>query len=242
MKSRRVTPPRDGREAADGERLVIPEHRMRQGSGRWRKWRRDRLTATQANVILRLFAPWDDAPKSWEEARAPRPWVRPNDAMTHGTRCEPLARRSFSRDMEEEFEPACIEATIGGFAVGASLDGYSGENPEAWVEIKSPYRGYDSRLWSYAAEDDMVDPHYLPQLAMQAMLMPEDADCFFHVYVSPWFDPYTGERERKEGSVTLQVGRAILEPYIEQLAVLIPRYAAGDPEPTEDEIPLVVER
>lgn len=229
-------------ESTDYGRLVIPDAKMRQGSGRWRKWRRDKVvTATDAGYILRLYPPWDDAPKSWAQHREPRPWTGTNEAMTHGTRCEPIARRNFSRDLEEEFQPACVEGLIDGWDFGASLDGYSDDGEvEAWVEIKSPYRGYDSRLWRMAI-DDVVDPHYVPQLALQAMLMPEDADCFFHVYVSPWFDPYTGKQERQEGSITLQVDRLILEPYIEQLAHLIPLYASGADEPTPAEYPLITE-
>lgn len=223
-------------------RLVIPETRMRQGSGKWRKWRRGKaLTATDAAYVLRLYPPWDDASKSWDEHRAPRPFAPSNEAMTHGTRCEPIARRKFSQEMEETFEPACVEGTIGNWDVGVSLDGWSDWGDcEGWVEIKSPYRGYESRLWRMAL-DDQVDPDYVPQLALQAMLMPEDADCFFHVYVSNWFDPYSGRREREEGSITLNVERSLLDPYIEQLAYLIPLYAAGDDEPTASEYPLISE-
>lgn len=222
------------------DRLIIPDRTMRQGSRKWKSWRKGKVcTATQSPYVLRLYPPWADAAQSWEEYKKPRPPFAGNDATKHGTLCEPIARSAFNRELDETFEPACVEGDLNGHPVGVSLDGWSIKNGvESWVEIKSPYRGYESRLWRFA-KDDIVDPGYVPQLAMQAMLMPPEAECFFQVYVSDWFDPYTGVQTRHADQIILSVSREMLEPYIEQLTQLIPKFAAGEPEPTADEIPLL---
>ena len=233
------------------DRLVISNAEMRQGTKPWFAWRRGvDATATEAAALLRLWAPWDDAPQSWEEKRHPpeRPPFRGNEATRHGNKMEPIARKMFNEQLGgERFEAVCVEGSIPdqmrdvkyAWTLGASLDGWSNQaDPEAWVEIKCPFKGRESSVWRHA-EESSVDPIYLPQLAFQACLMPDDAQCFFAVYCSPIYNRYTGEQEQTEDIQILDVPRDVLEPYMTQLKRLIPMYMRGDPEPSADDVPLL---
>ena len=227
------------------QRFVIPDAEMPQGKKAWREWRKSiHLTATRANEVLRLWKPeqWG-GPQSWDEARAPREYGPPNEAMRHGTRCEPIARallnsKSWTGDLE--FEPACVEAQLGDHVLGASLDGWARDGDvEYWLEIKSPFKATASDLWRDAVDHERVDPIYLPQLAMQAFLMPDTAVCYWAVYIPEMFDRYSGEQTERERLRVLTVGRDILQPYIDQLAHLAPLFLSGADEPTFEDYPLV---
>lgn len=230
-----------------GRRVVIPDEEMPQGKKAWRAWRRSvLLTATRADEVLRHWKPesWG-GPQSWDEAREPRTYGPPNEAMRHGTRCEPLARAKLNAASwvgDLNFDPACIEGELNGYRIGASLDGWARDGDvEYWLEIKSPYKGTASDLWK-AALDDQVDRLYLPQIAFQALLMPDTAVCYFAVYVPKMRNVYADQelwREPEERLRVIEVGRDILDPFIEQLAHLTPLFLDGADEPTVSEYPFV---
>ena len=235
------------------DRIVIPNTEMRQGTKPWFAWRREMdATATEAAALLRLWAPWDDAPQSWEEKRNPpeRPPFRGNEATRHGSKMEATARakcNELAPHGTEPFVPVCVQASIPDkvrdvqfdWKVGASLDGWAvAGHRAAWLEIKSPYKGTKSETWQRALDDE-VDPLYLPQLAFQACLMPPKAECLFVVYCSDVFNRYTGAKEQDEDIRILTVDRSILLPYTKQLRQLVPMYLRGDPEPSEERVPLL---
>lgn len=231
-------------------RTVITDSEMPQGSQMWRRWRRDcDMTATDAGDILRLYAPFKNAVRSWEEKRNPQPRGGGsfNPAIQHGKYCEPLARAAVNWALDRtvggrDFEPVCIAGSLKGFRIGASLDGWLAHNGNAhscerWLEIKCPYKGRRSKTYEFARNDE-VDPLYLPQLAAQSLLVP-GGECYFVVYIPDMFDQYTGEQVEEEYLSILTVGADLLEPYVEQLRLLAPMYMAGDPEPTHAQVPLI---
>ena len=222
------------------DRIIIPEHDLSQGSKAWKAWRAEMAaTATLASVILRMYKKrsWG-GPQSWEEARSgmdKRFGV--NEAMRHGTHCEPFARRLWNDHAQTKHEQACVQGSIEGIAFGASLDGWQiADGRESWLEIKSPFTARKGGAWKMAANDE-VPSWYMPQLAMQAMLMPEDSLCVYLTYIPDMFDRYTGERLEHETLIPLQVTRTLLLPYIEQLLYLAPKFARGEPEPSPSEYP-----
>ena len=94
-----------------------------QGSDQWLQWRRSKITATDAGIILGLNN-WKDAHQLWQEKMGfiePEPM---NEAMKRGQLLEPIARGLLCEQLGVNFEPMVIESDQF-YWMGASLDGIS---------------------------------------------------------------------------------------------------------------------
>ena len=147
---------------------------LEQGSQEWKAWRRTKLTASVAAVVMAC------APAYWgirtpEELRRWRAgeWEPPEpDAFTKklwsdGHRIENEIRGGYN-DGWHAFYPTIFER--GEF--GASLDGWD-DNTGEWLEVKSP-KDAGSVAYRMATNGEFPD-YYLWQLVHQAHVVPDGA-------------------------------------------------------------------
>lgn len=133
-------------------------------SDEWREWRRIRLTASEASVIMDA-APawmatrtWDDL-RSLKEGREPEPDDRTKQAWAHGHRCEERVLAALD-PAAGAYKPACLEMTSD-CKFSASIDGlletFRDEVSDLWLEIKCPY-SRDSKLLDHIGELSEAGP------------------------------------------------------------------------------------
>ena len=177
---------------------------LEQGTEDWLDWRRSKLSASNAGVIMLDTPSWMPV-RTWEALRGrsalfgnidPEPEERSEflaRAAEHGLKTEPIARARFAPDL-----PAVCGEMDGDDRFAASLDGW---NPETrtWLEIKCPMVGKRSKhltQWK-ACEGDRINkriqPHVWWQLVHQAAVVGDlSATCQFVVWVDD--DNYINQR------------------------------------------------
>lgn len=96
---------------------------LKQGSPEWLEWRKNRITATEAPVLMGA-SPFVTPYKGWQRKVGLSPEPQVNAHMLRGQRDEPIARELFIIEYDIPVEPCCIESEKHDF-LGASLDGLS---------------------------------------------------------------------------------------------------------------------
>lgn len=149
---------------------IIP---VEQGSEDWIAWRKTRITATDAAVIMRSNK-YTNPRVLWEEKMDLIPPKTTNEHMERGRQLEPVARKLFIQQTGIHVEPLVIE-NDSFFWMGASLDGIDSSR-KILVEIKCPT--IDGHI---AAINKEIKPMYRHQ--MQHALGASEADiCFYITY------------------------------------------------------------
>lgn len=147
---------------------------IEQGSQAWLDWRKSKITATDASVILRSNK-YSNPRIMWEEKMdLIRPKL-PNKHMQRGRTLEPVARDLFIKQTGIHVEPLVVEHDEF-FWMGASLDGID-ECEDILVEIKCPMIGGHVAALIYGE----ILPMYKAQ--MQHQLFVTDAQiCYYVTY------------------------------------------------------------
>lgn len=107
-----------------------------QGSEDWLSWRKGRLTATDAPMLMGV-SPYVSAYKGWQRKVGLASEQKRTPAMERGNRDEPIARDLFISEFGINMTPCCVESDNYNF-MGASLDGIS-DCGRYILEIKSQY-------------------------------------------------------------------------------------------------------
>lgn len=136
---------------------MIPQQ---QRSLAWLKWRRDKVTATDANVIMNKNA-YKSIGELLDEKLGIRAPDEENEAMARGNALEDEARTAFELETGYMMFPqVCIHASIPWMV--ASLDGLTIEK-DAAVEIKCP----GVKVASKTFDTNTIPEYYIPQLQHQ---------------------------------------------------------------------------
>ena len=149
------------------EVITYTEEELPQRSPEWLQWRKDKITATSACVIMGEPMPWANTPKTWEDLREGEKPIEDNKFMEKGRRLEPKALKAINDDRHftaDEFQPIAIERNFqSGLKIGASLDALSFKNnfdlPE-FYEIKVPFNGKESDLWLQVKQGSIPRYYY----------------------------------------------------------------------------------
>ena len=191
----------------------------------WLEWRRTRLTASEASVVMGEAPSWMET-ETWADLRSckagcdpePDDWTK--KAWEHGHKCEERVLAELDR-AAGAYRPACLEMTSDS-RFSASIDGlletFRDQVSGLWLEIKCPYRR-DSRLLDVLSrlnetgEDEResllrdLRPHIYWQLVQQAAVVTEDLQVSArHTCVLLGVD-----RERREQRVHLSVRNLLLD-------------------------------
>lgn len=161
---------------------------LEQGSPQWLEWRKSHPTASYAGCILGTpkYSPrnWDQLAELYRGERR----IYVTKAMQHGAQMEPIARECAESELGLLFEPAVVVDDDD--FIAASLDGITIDG-DVILELKCPYKGFESALWSDITNDD-VHPHYVAQVQQQLMVSGAQR-CVFAVWVDgtiEWRDIY----------------------------------------------------
>lgn len=146
---------------------------FQQGSKEWLDWRKTKITASDASVILRSNR-YTNPTALWEEKMEIIPAQPTNEHMERGKLLEPVARELFIEQTGIHVEPLVVEHD-NFYWMGASLDGID-KSRRTLVEIKCPLiSGH------MAAMNGEITPMYKAQ--MQHQLYVTDAEmCFYVTY------------------------------------------------------------
>ncbi len=166
-----------------------------QGTEEWKELRRNKITATDASVIMGM-SPWKNRLRLYEEKVLGIESAYPNAAMQRGVELEPIARGLFSLKVGVDVYPKVI---IKDWAM-ASLDGIS-DCGEVMVEIKCP----GSTDHSLALRGKVPD-HYYPQL--QHQLYVSDLDSMYY-FSFDGFDGVIVEIERNDSYIKSMVEKEL---------------------------------
>lgn len=138
------------------------------GSPEWLEWRRNRICATDAAILLG-FSPYCSPYEGWQRKTGQIPEQEVNSAMRRGQRDEPIARDMFIKQYGINMTPCCIESDIYNF-LGASLDGIS-DCGKYLLEIKS------TRPMSN------IPDHHMIQIQHQLLCTDNTAEMCFYVTI-----------------------------------------------------------
>lgn len=146
---------------------------VEQHTDQWLSWRREKITASDAAVILRLNR-YTNPATLWEEKMEIIPAKPNNQHMERGKLLEPIARELFIEQTGIHVEPLVVEHDNLCW-LGASLDGID-QSRRILVEIKCPeINGHLEAL------NKDIKPMYRAQ--MQHQLYATDAEmCFYVTY------------------------------------------------------------
>jgi putative phage-type endonuclease len=129
---------------------------MEQGSAEWHALRKNKITATDAPIIMGV-SPWKSRFQLYHEKLSPTKQLTINDRMQRGTELEPIARDLFNIQSGFLLVPGIV---VRDWAM-ASLDGIS-DDGRTIVEIKCP----GEKDHALALEGKIPDKYY-PQLQHQ---------------------------------------------------------------------------
>lgn len=147
--------------------IIIP---IEQGSDEWLKWRAERITSSDASVILGLNR-YSNARKLWQEKMSIAPRQSTNHHMERGKLLEPVARDLFIETTGIDVVPMVVESSEF-FWMGASLDGID-KSRRVIVEIKCP---------DWQSHENEIMPMYKAQV--QHHLYATGAEiCYYVTYV-----------------------------------------------------------
>lgn len=108
---------------------------MIQGSQEWLEFRKDKIGASDAPVIMGI-SPWKKPLKLWEEKVGLKDDKISSYVMRRGLEMEPLAREYFNSMLDLDMQPY-VTINFNYPWMMASLDGYDAKNNLA-LEIKCP--------------------------------------------------------------------------------------------------------
>lgn len=149
---------------------IIP---VEQGSKAWLDWRKTRITASDASIILRSNK-YTNPRILWDEKMDHIPSTPVNEHMERGKNLEPVARKLFIEQTGIHVEPLVIESD-NFLWMGASLDGIDATR-KILIEIKCP-----TVAGHVAALNKEIKPMYRDQ--MQHALASTQAEiCFYVTY------------------------------------------------------------
>jgi len=143
---------------------------LKQGTQEWLDFRKTKITATDASVIMRVN-PWKTPLQLFKEKKGLSPSSFVNDAMKRGIELEPVARELFMIETGFDVQPTVV---CKDWAM-ASLDGYDIDLQKI-VEIKCP--GKD--VHEMAARGQVPD-YYFPQLQFQ-MFVCDVYEAYYYSY------------------------------------------------------------
>ncbi len=135
---------------------------LEQGTPAWHRWRSEGIGGSDIPALLNR-SPYDGSnPESLWEEKALGQSKEANFAMGHGTRLEPIARRSYETYSGLRFEPICCEHPDHHW-MHASLDGWHPSG--AFIEIK-----YSRAEWHWMALNGIVPKHVQYQMQWQFLV------------------------------------------------------------------------
>ena len=132
---------------------------LAQGSQEWLDWRKTRITATDASVIMGVN-PFKNVSTLWKEKLDIVAAPTANERMLRGQELEPVARQLFIEETGIDVEPLVVESDEF-YWMGASLDGIN-DTRKIIIEIKCP--SSDTHL---LAVDGSIRPYYMVQMQHQ---------------------------------------------------------------------------
>ncbi|RME61080.1 hypothetical protein D6779_00865 [Candidatus Parcubacteria bacterium] len=147
---------------------------LEQGTPEWLKWRKERITATDAPVIMGA-SPWEKPLDLWHRKRGELSPVAENPAMRRGKQLEPHARNLWMQQTGLFANPACVEHPDHPWA-GASLDGLAIDGSFI-LEIKCPGEGTHEGI-----KQGDVPYHYYLQVQHQLWCTPGAEKAYFVSY------------------------------------------------------------
>lgn len=132
---------------------MIPE----QGSQDWLDWRKTKVGASDAPIIMGV-CPFKGTPyKLWQQKLGLIPDNNKTEAMNRGSDLEEMVRVRYNQENDTQMEKAVVQSTFHSWMI-ASLDGWDGTNA---IEIKVSPRTY-KKLW-----EGIVPENYFWQLQHQ---------------------------------------------------------------------------
>ena len=135
---------------------------MEQGSQEWLSWRRGKIGASDAPVIMGV-SKHKTPLQLWEEHIFGKT-QETNFAMESGKDAEPIARACFNVDNSVFFEPVCLQSKEHPWRI-ASLDGWTKERVNGLPRILEIKKA--SAEDHQTAFNGQVPKHYYPQLQHQ---------------------------------------------------------------------------
>lgn len=135
---------------------------VEQGSTQWLSLRKQKVTATDAGVILGV-SPYQSNYGLWAEKMNLSPPVQETERMREGKRLEPFALAEFTKKTGIVASPAVVVSDERSWQM-ASLDGLSEDN-KTLVEIKCGPKTCE------LAKQGIIEPHYRAQLMHQMSVM-----------------------------------------------------------------------
>jgi putative phage-type endonuclease len=135
---------------------------LKQGSAEWLEYRLKMRNASETAAVLGE-SPWMTPYQLWL-LKTGRSTTKTTVAMQHGTDLEPLARTAYEERSGNIMQPVVLQED----RYSASLDGMDLEG-QLIVEIKCPFKGQASDLWTDAVFG-RVPGHYMLQIQHQLMV------------------------------------------------------------------------
>lgn len=139
---------------------------LTQGSPEWLAYRLAKRNASESAAVMGL-SPWTTPYQLWL-LKTGRSVQSVNSAMRRGTDLEPTARAAYEDQTGLVMQPLVLDGGL----YSASLDGMTLDG-DLIVEIKVPFRGSRSDLWTDVAAGQ-VPEHYMVQIQHQLMVSRAD--------------------------------------------------------------------
>jgi len=136
--------------------------KLDQGTAEWHEHRAKYRNASETAAIMGC-SPWASVYDMWL-IKTGRKTQESNEAMSHGTAMEPLARLAYEVATATIMQPKVM---VNGL-YSASLDGVT-LNGQLLLEIKCPYQGQVSELWQQV-KHGIAPEHYRLQVQHQLMV------------------------------------------------------------------------
>lgn len=146
---------------------------MKQGTQEWLEWRRTRIGASEAAIVMGI-SPWKTPYRLWLEKTQRVSLPPPSSAMSYGNRMEGAVREQVEQDFGELYIPTTVTHPDFDWMI-ASLDGLSGDG-KTILEIKTCQLPVFLR-----AEKGMHPDYYMAQVQQQLLCTPS-AECVLVAY------------------------------------------------------------
>ncbi len=142
---------------------------IQQGTSEWLKLRKEKVTATDAGVILGFG--YESPYNLWEKKMSLKPEATQTELMKRGQLLEPIAREQLCSQLGIKLTPAVVISDERPWQM-ASLDGLSDDN-QVMVEIKCGLKTCE------AAKAGVIPDYYRAQLQHQMCVMALPMMLFF---------------------------------------------------------------
>lgn len=178
----------------------MPKVDLLQDTEEWLSWRRTKVCATDASVIMHTFPDsWGKTTqKLWNEKLNPQPFET-NEAIERGKKLEPEARELFIKEFGINMIPCVYQSDEYKFAA-ASLDGMS-DCGKYLLEIKCMgEKGHKEAL------DGIIKPYYKSQVQHQ-LFVTRAIMCYYFCY--------RPEHEKKYAMIVIEPDKEYIARMIE---------------------------